>query len=148
MEKITHIKNKKLHFYPIMGKLKLRVHNKKIKKWKEVIPMKLRKLMTSKGGFTLVEIMIVVAIIGLLAAIAIPNFVQARQTAQKNACISNLKQIEGAMVLYSLDGYGTATSVADLVPTYIKTTPSCPAGGTYDVTGTRPTCTESGHTLP
>ena len=52
-----------------------------------------------KSAFTLVEIMIVVAIIGLLAAIAIPNFVKARTTAQTNACIANLKQIQGAIEL-------------------------------------------------
>ena len=51
---------------------------------------------SKKAGFTLVEIMIVVAIIGLLAAIAIPNFVKARTASQKNACIANLKQLEGA----------------------------------------------------
>src|SRR5258708_38408715 len=58
---------------------------------------------TRKSGFTLVEIMIVVAIIGLLAAISIPNFVKARTTAQTNACIANLKQIEGAIEQCALE---------------------------------------------
>ena len=71
----------------------------------------------NRHGFTLVEIMIVVAIIGLLAAIAIPNFVRARQTAQTNACINNLRQIDGAKEQWALENkknQGDAVVVADV----------------------------------
>ena len=85
-----------------------------------------------KAGFTLVEIMIVVAIIGLLAAIAVPNFVKARTTAQKNACINNLRQIDGAIQEWALEMKKEATapvSEQDVTP-YLKNSVVCPSGGT------------------
>ena len=112
-----------------------------------------------KSGFTLVEIMIVVAIIGLLAAIAIPNFINARTTSQQNACINNLRQIDGAIQQWALENNKIAAASVGFtdISGYLKNSVVCPSGGTtfansYKVTtvDAKPTCTKVGspHILP
>jgi len=107
----------------------------------------------NRKGFTLVEIMIVVAIIGILAAIAIPNFLTSRKESQKNACIANMKQIEGAVEQAKLGG-ATSVSSATLFGTaaYIKVAPKCPynktAYTTFDPVACPNVGTVTDHVLP
>lgn len=105
--------------------------------------------------------MIVVAIIGLLAAIAIPNFVRARTQSQKNACINNLRQIDGAKQQWALENNQTTsvTPTSANLKSYLgrgvggSTFPTCPTGAaTYTIgaISTPPTCPNAslGHALP
>ena len=104
-----------------------------------------------KAGFTLVEIMIVVALVGLLAGIAAPSMVRARTQSQTNACINNLRQIDDASQEWALEYHRAAdatVSFTDIQP-YLKNAIICPAAGTgatfdssYSITtvSNKPTC--------
>jgi prepilin-type N-terminal cleavage/methylation domain-containing protein len=130
------------------------------------------KMKTSReAGFTLVEIMIVVAIIGLLGAIAIPNFVKARLTSQANACINNLRQIDGAKQQWALEknlpvsalpidtdiapymGRGSTGVLVNTVGGQTLGLLNCPGNGKYTIgdVSTKPSCNIAGtqpHQLP
>ena len=101
----------------------------------------------NRKGFTLVEMMIVVLIIGILIAIALPNFLRARENARLRACVANMKQIQAAIEQWGME---TKASGDTNVPTdlnayanWLKTIPTCPSGGTYTISGTLNTYTIS-----
>lgn len=111
--------------------------------------------MNKRSGFTLVEIMIVVAIIGLLAAIAIPSFIRARQNTQQSTCVNNLRLIDGAKDQYALENGKSSGDPVDnnAISAYMKQgVPTCPIGaGVYILgnVGVDPTCPNvavAGHT--
>jgi len=93
-----------------------------------------------------------ILVLPLLAAIAVPNFVKARSTAQMNVCISNLRMIEGAKEQWALETKKEKADnplAADLAP-YLKAQLNCPAGGvyTFNAVGEKPTCSITSHRLP
>ena len=103
-------------------------------------------------GFTLVEIMIVVLIICILLAIAVPSFMNARERSRANACRANLRQIQAAKEQWAMATNQRATATPawdDLVPTFMQQQPSCPSGGNYTIgnMSTNPTCDITGHSL-
>lgn len=106
----------------------------------------------NKAGFTLVEIMVVIAIVAGMAVVAIPNYLRVRRIANQNACIHNLKSIDEAKDMWALmEGRGSSEtpSWSVLVPNYIKKTPSCPSAGTYSINAVDeyPECTVMDHEL-
>lgn len=106
-----------------------------------------------KRAFTLVEIMIVVLIIGVLLGVAVPQFLQSRETSRQRTCVSNLKKLDEAKEVRAAEqrlNSGDPCVIGDIVPAYIRRAPECPGGGTYTVgaIGTNPTCTIAGHALP
>ena len=110
--------------------------------------MKIKK----SSGFTLLEIMIVVTIIGFLAGLAIPAFMKARSRAQTTRCIDNLRLISGAKDQWAVENFannGDTVLISDVEPFFKRGFPDCPGGGSYalEVVGTDPTCTISGHAL-
>ncbi len=118
--------------------------------------MKIRTSSTA-AAFTLVEITIVVAIIGLLATIAVPNFVKARTLTQSDACINNLRQVDSAKQQWALENNQppSATPTQPAVRPYIGrgsvgVWPTCPANGSYTINpvSSQPTCNIASHALP
>ena len=106
---------------------------------------------SDKVGFTLVEIMIVVLLIGILLAIEIPNFVQAREVSRAKSCAANLTQIDSAKQQAAMDhqiaqSSATSFTIAGASPAgtyelvdvsgntgYLRAIPKCPVSGTYTV---------------
>jgi len=103
------------------------------------------RMFKKEEGFTLVELMVVVLIIGILVAVAVPVFNAASDNARKKSCFANQRTIDGAVQQYLADNEDLVAADVDgeidavtcpLVPTYISTKIVCPSDNTYDYTVT------------
>ena len=108
------------------------------------------RLNLRKDGYTLIEILIVVMIIGILLAIAVPSMFNASERARANACRANLRQIQSAKEQWAMANNQGPTATPDwpdLVPNFIQQQPNCPSGGTYTIgnMSTNPTCSIGGN---
>jgi type II secretory pathway pseudopilin PulG len=110
-------------------------------------------VISRKSGFTLLEITIIVTLLGLLAVIAIPNFMKARDRAQTNACINNLRQINDVKQQWALETHQSLAAVPAPgdVAAYMRSQrlPACPASGNYLILAVSeaPACDKNGHLL-
>lgn len=100
--------------------------------------MMFNRLLKNRKGFTLIELMIVVAILGILASLAVASFGDTSSAKARVGKIKgDLRTIESAMLMYKLDNNNTgATIIESLVPSYIKKIPASPATGySYEISG-------------
>ena len=116
--------------------------------------MHLRPTTATRGGYSLIELMFVVAVIGVLLSIALPSFVRAREASAQTACIVNLRQIDYAKTLWVFEQKKEPEDIpkdADLFGPgkFVVRKPSCPSGGTYVLRAVkyRAACTVFGHAV-
>ncbi len=93
----------------------------------------MHKRLRRQEGFTLIELMVVVLIIGILVAIAVPVYFSAQRGAKNRTCQANLRTMDGSIQTYAAQNQTDPANLDALVPTYLTAVPSCPNTGTYSL---------------